>query len=80
MADDNDSFEIDPQGKRVLIGLTAEETEEYFRLDAIISKTGPMTHITTDEWYRPHERRWLELYEKHENAKRPFAKSSKTRH
>jgi hypothetical protein len=80
MADDNDSYEIDAAGNRVLIGLTVEETVEYIRLDAIISNTGPMTRNVTDEPYRPHERRWLELYEKHEDAKRPFLKSSKTRH
>jgi hypothetical protein len=80
MADDDDSYEIDARGNRVLIGLTAEETEEYFRLEAIISASGPLQPVTTDEWYRPEERRWLELYEKHETARQPFLKSSKTKH
>jgi hypothetical protein len=39
MADDDDHYEIDARGNRVLIGLTAEETEEYIRLDAMISAT-----------------------------------------
>jgi hypothetical protein len=39
-----------------------------------------LLQITMDEWYNPRERRWLELYEKHETARRPFLKSSKTRH
>ena len=59
MADDDDRYEIDAHGNRVLIGLTAEETEEYLRLDAIISESGPLQPVTTDEWYRPQERRWL---------------------
>jgi hypothetical protein len=80
MADDEDSYEIDAFGNRVLIGLTAEETEEFIRLDAIIGERGPLINITTDEWYHPRESRWLELYEKHETARRPFLKSSKTRH
>jgi hypothetical protein len=80
MADDEDSYEIDALGNRVLIGLSAEETEEFLRLDAAISETGPLLQITMDEWYNPRERRWLELYEKHETARRPFLKSSKTRH
>jgi hypothetical protein len=80
MADDDDSYEIDARGQRVLIGLSAEETEEFIRLDAAISETGPLLQITMDEWYNPREHRWLELYEKHETARRPFLKSSKTRH
>ena len=80
MADDDDRYEIDARGNRVLIGLTAEETEEYLRLDAMISESGPLQHTTVDEWYRPQERRWLELYEKHETARQPFLKSSKTKH
>lgn len=80
MADHDDSYEIDALGNRVLIGLSAEETAEFSGLDAIICESGPLLQITTDEWYRPEERRWLELYEKHETAKRPFLKSSKTRH
>jgi hypothetical protein len=80
MANDDDSYVIDALGNRVLIGLSAEETEEYIRLDAEISESGPAPHIVMDEWCRPQERRWLELYEKHETARRPFLKSSKTRH
>jgi hypothetical protein len=80
MADDDDIYEIDASGNRVLIGLTVEETAEYVRIEAIISASGPLTHIDMDEWYRPHERRWLELYEKHETARQPFLKSSKTKH
>jgi hypothetical protein len=46
----------------------------------MISESGPLQHITVDEWYRPQERRWLELYEKHETARGPFLTSSKTKH
>ena len=34
MADDEDSYEIDAFGNRVLIGLSAEETKEFMLLDA----------------------------------------------
>lgn len=80
MINDDDSYEIDPSGKRVLIGLTAAETAEFIALDKAISKSGPLPHVSEDEWYRPEDRRWLELYEKHKSAKRPFLKSSTTRH
>jgi hypothetical protein len=79
MARDNDSFAIDEFGNRVLIGLSAEETDEYFLLDALISETGPL-HTLGDGGYRPSEGRWLELFEKHETARRPFLKTSKTQH
>ncbi|KPG00036.1 hypothetical protein NML43_26455 [Rhodopseudomonas palustris] len=75
----DDDYELDSSGNRVLIGLTSEETAEFFRLDEIISKSGPPPAIE-DDWYRPEDRRWLELYEKHESARRPFLKSSKTMH
>jgi hypothetical protein len=78
--DDDDSYAIDALGNRVLIGLSVEETEEFIRLDAIIGATGPLLHNDTDDWFGPQERRWLELFEKHETARRRFLKSGKTVH
>ncbi|ABE40634.1 hypothetical protein [Rhodopseudomonas pseudopalustris] len=75
----DDDYELDSAGNRVLIGLTSDETAEFFRLDEIISKSGPPP-VNDNDWYRPEDRRWLELYEKHESARRPFLKSSKTVH
>ena len=80
MADDDDSFAIDAFGNRVMIGLSAEETEEFIRLDAIVGATGPVLRNATDDRYGPQERRWLELFEKHETARRRFLKSGKTLH
>ena len=80
MIDDDDSYEIDAHGNRVLIGLSAEETVEFIELDEAIGESHPLPEISRDEWYRPEDRRWLELYEKHETARRPFLKSSRTKH
>jgi hypothetical protein len=80
MINDDDNYAIDAQGKRVLIGLSAAETAEFVKLDRKISKSGPLPDVVHDEWHRPEHRRWLELYEKHESARRPFLKSSKTKH
>ncbi|NVN87504.1 MAG: hypothetical protein HXX15_15615 [Rhodopseudomonas sp.] len=80
MIDDDDNYVLDPLGNRVLIGLSANETAEFFELEELIGRTGPLPQISNDEWYRPEDRRWLELYEKHESARRPFLRSSKTRH
>ena len=80
MIDDDDSYELDPLGNRVLIGLSLQETAEFIELEEFISNNGPLPQISNDEWYRAEDRRWLELYEKHETARRPFLKSSQTRH
>lgn len=76
----DDDYVIDAFGNRVLIGLSAEETEEFLLLDPVIGERGPPLQTAMDEVYRPPKRRWIELYEKHETARRPFLKSSKTRH
>ena len=78
--DDADSFVIDALGNRVLIGLSADETEEFLRLDAVIGATGPPLQDLTDEGGGPRERRWLDLYDKHETARRRFLTSNKTLH
>jgi hypothetical protein len=75
----DDDYELDGSGNRVLIGLSSEETAEFFRLDEIISKSGPPLP-DAEPSYQPENHRWLELYEKHESARRPFLKSSKTMH
>ena len=66
----DDDYAIDPKGYRVLIGLTIEETEELFRLDAVLSVPG--SHAPLDEIETPEEKRWSELLDRHEAAMKPF--------
>jgi hypothetical protein len=80
MIDDDDSYYLDSNGVRALIGLSADETLEFMRLDSAIGVGMPPTGITRDEWIHAEDVRWLELYEKHEAARQPFLNSSKTRH
>ncbi len=80
MINDDDNYELDDRGNRVLIGLTMQETAEFIALEEFISNNGPLPQVSDEEWYRIEDRRWLELYEKHETARRPFLKSSRTRH
>jgi putative sterol carrier protein len=80
MSNDDDRYEIDSAGNRVLIGLSAEETLEFILLDEAISDSRPLPGVSHDECMRMEDRRWLELYEKHEAARRPFMTGSKTRH
>jgi hypothetical protein len=79
MIDDDEKFMLDADGNRVLIGLTVEETLEFDRLERHINKTGPFPHISRDEWHRPEEKRWLELWDQHQAAMVEFLRT-KTRH
>lgn len=60
---------VDAVGRRVLIGLTLEETFEFERLDSEPDE-GRTEAIWIERGSRPApgEQRWLELYAKHENA------------
>jgi hypothetical protein len=79
--DDDEAYQIDAQGNRVLIGLSAAETEEFLRLEETIANSCPRPQVGDEDWALPEDRRWLELYEKHESAKRPFLNiGNKTRH
>lgn len=65
---------VDAQGRRVLIGLSLEETAEFEKLDLSPSETAqPVSEISTGEAAVPTgEIRWLELYSKHEGAWRAW--------
>ncbi|WP_331172945.1 hypothetical protein [Rhodopseudomonas sp.] len=81
MIDDDDRYQLDAQGHRVLIGLSFEETEEFFRLEEAIANSCPRSQLGGSDWSLPEDRRWLELFEKHESARRPFLNvDNKTRH
>ncbi|ABD87731.1 hypothetical protein [Rhodopseudomonas palustris] len=81
MIDDDDRYQLDAQGNRVLIGLTVEETAEFFELEDAIANSCPRSQHADDDWALPEDRRWLELFEKHESARRPFLNvGNKTRH
>lgn len=72
MSIDDDIYERDADGHRVLVGLTFAETEEFFRLDATIADPSTFPSLSVDEWRTPDERRWLELFQKHQAALPPF--------
>lgn len=60
---------VDAVGRRVLIGLTLEETFEFERLDS--EPDGGRTEaiwVEPGAQPAPGEQRWLELYAKHEDA------------
>jgi hypothetical protein len=65
----DDNYVLDADGKRILIGLTLDETREFERLDELILDSGSEP---TDERNSRNERRWLVLYDKHDAAVRRY--------
>jgi len=65
MACGDDSYVLDSDGNRVLIGLTLDETREFEGLDELMSN---VSFVPTDDSRSLNERRWLVLYDKHEAA------------
>jgi hypothetical protein len=62
---------VDHNGRRVLIGLTIEETFEFETLDSLTPLDESGDHVAWDEDGIPtsaREKRWLELYSKHDTA------------
>ena len=80
MAIDDEDYELDKDGNRVLFGLTVDETREFVELDTKITVANPFASMSSDEWLLPSEKRWLELYVKHQSAKQPFLAMVKTKH
>jgi hypothetical protein len=69
MACDDDNYELDADGNRILIGLTLDETREFECLDELILN---LSSTPTDDSHLMNERRWLVLYDKHEAAVRIY--------
>lgn len=65
----DDNYVLDADGKRILIGLTLDETREFERLDEMILDAGSEL---TDERNSRNERRWLVLYDRHDTAVRRY--------
>jgi hypothetical protein len=68
-------FFVDKNGRRVLIGLTIEETFEFETLDNLPALDESGNHVTWDESGIPtttREKRWLELYSRHDVAWRDW--------
>ena len=66
---------VDKNGRRVLIGLTIEETLEFETLDSLPALDESGNHVAWDENGVPattREKRWLVLYSKHDKAWREW--------
>jgi hypothetical protein len=65
-------YRIDENGRRVLIGLSIEETFEFETLAS--DETGALVAWRDGVPITSREKRWLELYQKHDVAWRELSK------
>jgi hypothetical protein len=63
-------YGLDEKGRRVLLGLSIEETVEFETLDdlAPLEETGACNAWCDGVPITDREKRWLELYQKHDDA------------
>jgi hypothetical protein len=64
-------YDIDENGRRVLVGLSSAETQEFETLDSLSPSDGGSNCIAWTFGGDPttgRERRWLQLYTKHDEA------------
>jgi hypothetical protein len=64
-------YHLDQSGRRVLVGLTSAETREFETLDAIAPSDSNGDHLAWTFGGEPttgREKRWLQLYTKHDEA------------
>jgi len=64
----SDRSSLDAQGRRVLVGLTLAETLEFERLDALPPEGERLSWAFGGEPVTRREKRWLELYRRHNEA------------
>jgi hypothetical protein len=74
------NYVFDHDGNRVLMGLTAEETQEFLELTNLLAWINDGHSLSSIDWGKPEERRWLELMAKHVAALDEFLSSGTTRH
>jgi hypothetical protein len=73
----SDAYVLDKMRRRVLAGLTPEETFEFELLDAQIPFDGKPIVLSAESSLSQVQQRWLELFEKMESVRR-FAVISHT--
>lgn len=76
MAGYDDNYVLDADGKRILIGLTLDETIEFERLDEAILDSASEED---DNCRARNERRWLVLHDKHDAALRHYISTENAR-
>lgn len=71
---------VDRDGRRALIGLTLEETTEFETLDSLPAPDQSCTRVAWGEDGIPtitREKRWLELYGKHDHEWQQWTRPSR---
>ena len=63
------AYSLDRMGRRVLAGLTSEETTEFELLDAQLPFDGKPVWPSQEGSLSPKEQRWLELFQKMQHVR-----------
>ena len=74
------NYVLDDDGNRVLIGLTVDETREFFELTDLLAWINEGKTLTSIDWAAPEEMRWLELIQKHFAALDELLRNRTTKH
>ena len=77
---DESSYALDGDGNRVLIGLTIEETREFFDLTDLLAAINPGQPLSSIDWTSPKEMRWLTLMQKHALEREKLARAREIKH
>jgi hypothetical protein len=77
---DENSYTLDDNGNRILVGLTAEETREFFDLTDLLASANPGQPLSSIDWTSPEEARWLALMQKHARELEKLARNRGIKH
>jgi hypothetical protein len=77
---DQSSYAFDDDGNRILVGLTVEETREFFDLTELLAAINPGQSLSSIDWTSPKEMRWLALMQKHALELEKLARSHGIKH
>jgi hypothetical protein len=77
---DENSYALDDDGNRILIGLTAEETREFLDLTDLLARKNPGQPLSSVDWTSPKEARWLALMQKHALEHERLARAREIKH
>lgn len=77
---DESSYALDDDGNRILIGLTVEETQEFFDLTDFLAAISPGQPLSSIDWTSPKEMRWLALMQKHAFEREKLIRAREIKH
>jgi hypothetical protein len=77
---DENSYTLDDDGNRILVGLTAEKTREFFYLTDLLASANPGQPLSSIDWTSPKEARWLALVKTHATERERLVRAREIKH